>query len=233
MNILDQDRDDEQQGAKPPAEEEDLRPDAPEAEDDESEEEAVEWDGSEAELVLDDDAADYEEPQTGVKLSYTLREEEVFHALGKSGFSKTLGRRAVIEGVLLALLAVWFFVQYARSLEGANLFFGCVAVLALAAVALVPYLGRKKRAREICKNDRIAHVEMEIYPDGIQIGQGEGEWEIPFDGSCRRVKHRGLMLLFPAGTKHMVILPIRCIEPGILPEIQAMILAGTVSHEEE
>ena len=35
-------------------------------------EEGVEWDGSEAELVLDDDAADYEEPQTGIKLSYTL-----------------------------------------------------------------------------------------------------------------------------------------------------------------
>lgn len=232
MNILDQEHDEEQQGGKPPAEEEDMRPDAPESEEDESEE-AVEWDGSEAELVLDDDAADYEEPQTGVKLSYTLREEEVFHALGKSGFSKTLGRRAVAEGVVLALLAAWFFFQYAQSGEGAVLFFGCIAVLALAAVALVPYLSRKKRAKEICRNERIAHVEMEIYPDGIQIGRGEGEWEIPFDGSCRREKHRGLMLFFPAGKKHMLILPLRCIEPNVLPEIQAMILAGTTSHEEE
>ena len=224
-------QDDEQQEPQPPAEGEDLRPDAPEAE--ENEEEAVEWDGSEAELVLDDDAADYEEPQTGVKLSYTLREEEVFHALGRSGFSKTLGRRAVIEGAVLALLAVWFFVQYALAREGAYLFFGAVALLALAAVALVPFLGRKKRAREICKNERIAHVEMEIYPDGIQIGQGEGEWEIPFDGSCRRLKHRGLLLFFPAGVRHMVILPLRCIEPGVLPEIQAMILAGTTAQEED
>jgi len=34
-------------------------------------------------------------------------------------------------------------------------------------------------------------------------------------------------------TLHMVILPLRCIEPNVLPEIQAMILAGTTSHEEE
>ena len=108
MNILDQEHDEEQQGGKPPAEEEDIRPDAPESEEDESEE-AVEWDGSEAELVLDDDAADYEEPQTGVKLSYTLREEEVFHALGKSGFSKTLGRRAAAEGADRLVVRVSYF----------------------------------------------------------------------------------------------------------------------------
>ena len=41
------------------------------------------------------------------------------------------------------------------------------------------------------------------------------------------------MLFFPAGKKHMVILPLRCIEPNVLPEIQAMILSGTTSHEEE
>ena len=155
----------------------------------------MEWDGSEAELVLDDDAADYEEPQTGVKLSYTLREEEVFHALGKSGFSKTLGRRAAAEGVVLALLAAWFFFQYARSGEGAVLFFGCIAVLALAAVALVPYLSRKKRAKEICRNERIAHVEMEIYPDGIQIGRGEGAVSYThLDVYKRQVSH-GLLFL--------------------------------------
>ena len=226
MDELRQERE-EEQSPKPPSaaetEPEEKRDD---------DEEAVEWDGSEAELVLDDDAADYEEPQTGIKLSYKLREKEVFRALEKSGFSKTLGKRALVEGVVLVLLAVLFFVTYARIGGTMNLFFGGIAVLALAAVALLPYLGRKKRARDICRDERLSHIEMEIYPDSIQIGHGEGEWEIPLDGSCRRDEHHNLLLFFPAGKRHMVILPLRCIEPGVLPEVQAMIVAGTHRGDE-
>lgn len=227
---------DELRQPPPAADEDTARPEETEKLDDEAldddDGETVVWDGSEAELVLDDDAANYEEPQTGFKLSYTLREREVFRALEKSGFCRTMGRRAVVECAVLAVLAVWFFAAFAHSGEGMSLFFGIVAVLAFLAAALVPYLARRKRAREICADKRRSHVDMEIYSDGIQIGSGEGEWEIPFDGSCRREEHRNLVLLFPAGGKQMVILPLRCIEPAVLPEVQAMILAGTTHGRE-
>lgn len=218
----------EQEESQPPA----AAQTEPETEPDDEQEETIEWDGSEAELVLDDDAADYEEPQTGVKLSYVLREEEVFRALERSGFSKTMGRRALMECILFAALAVLFFVRFFTTYEGANLFFGVVAVLALAAAAFLPVLGRKRRARQICADERLSHIALEIYPDGIQIGSGDGEWEIPFDGTCRRVEHRGLLLFFPAGKRHMLILPLRCVEPGVLAEVQAMVVSGTFREDE-
>ncbi|HIU31341.1 MAG TPA: hypothetical protein IAB66_04175 [Candidatus Caccousia avistercoris] len=189
--------------------------------------EPIQWDGSEAELVVDDDAASYEELQTGIKLSYTLRKEEVFAALEKSGFSKTMGRRALVQCIVLALLAVWFFFYYSQAGGTLNLFFGVVALAALAAAALVPYFGRKHRARQICENPRLANIDMEIYADAVQIGSGDGEWEIPLDGSCLRVEYKNMILLFPAKKKHMVILPLRCVEPGVLPEVQAMLVSGT------
>lgn len=218
----------EQEEQQPPA----AAQTEPETEPEGEAEEAIEWDGSEAELVLDDDAAEYEEPQTGIKLSYVLREEEVFRALEKSGFSKTMGRRAILECVLFAALAVLFFARFFASHEGANLFFGIVAVLALLLAALLPVFGRKRRARLICADERLSNIELEIYPDGIQIGSGDGEWEIPFDGTCRRVEHRGLLLLFPAGKRHMLILPLRCVEPGVLAEVQAMVVSGTYREDE-
>ena len=63
--------------------------------------------------------------------------------------------------------------------------------------------------------------------DAVQIGSGDGEWEIPLDGSCLRVEYKNMILLFPAKKKHMVILPLRCVEPGVLPEVQAMLVSGT------
>ena len=35
------------------------------------------WDGSESELVADDDAEEYEIPETGIKISYSLTENEM------------------------------------------------------------------------------------------------------------------------------------------------------------
>ena len=169
---------DELRQPPPAADEDTARPEETEKLDEEAldddDGETVVWDGSEAELVLDDDAANYEEPQTGFKLSYTLREREVFRALEKSGFCRTMGRRAVVECAVLAVLAVWFFAAFAHSGEGMSLFFGIVAVLAFLAAALVPYLARRKRAREICADKRRSHVDMEIYSDGIQYRQRRG-----------------------------------------------------------
>ena len=44
----------------------------------EDEEEGRGWDGSEAELVEDDDAEEYEIPMAGIRVSYVLTEEEYF-----------------------------------------------------------------------------------------------------------------------------------------------------------
>ena len=36
-----------------------------------------EWDGSEAEIVVDDESEEYEEENTGIKIKYTLKPEEI------------------------------------------------------------------------------------------------------------------------------------------------------------
>ena len=196
----------------------------------EDEDEPVEWDGSEATLVADEEAAVYEEKQTGIKLSYTLRPDEVFHALKKSGMTKTSGLRAVVEILVLAVLAAVFFFQYFSGTGAPALFFGIVSVALAAVVAVVPYLGRRRKAIAICNNPKIASVQMEIFPDEIVMGKGEGKWEIPLDGSCFREEYKNMILLHTAD--RLVLLPLRAVEPAVRAEVQGMVLSGTEEIKE-
>ena len=71
-----------------------------------------EWDGSEAELVADDDAEEYEIPETGIKLSYSLTREEMFRCLYRSNMYKTKGNRAYAQTIVFVLASAAFFLTY-------------------------------------------------------------------------------------------------------------------------
>lgn len=181
------------------------------------------WDGSEAELVADDDAAVYEDPQTGIRFNYTLRHSEIYQCLKSTGYIKTTGTRAVLETVLLALAAgvfvwTWFAQQSADSLV-----FAVICLLLIAVVWIVPEWGLRRQARRLASGDEIA---MEIYPDSVVITRGEEETEFPLDGESTFIaQYDTIIVLFYKGK--MAILPLRSVEPGVLPEVQAMLLAGT------
>ena len=191
-------------------------------------EEQVQWDGSEAELVADDDAAEYEDQNTGIKLSYILTQDEIFSCLKESGICKTTGRRAVVESIILGALFLLFGCSYFMGHDKNALVFAAISLLLIPIIWLVPYFGIKKRARELADGKEI---EIEIYPDVIEIGNGEGYWEIPLDGTCECAQFSNLFVFYPSGNR-MLVLPLRCIEPAVIPEIHAMILAGTRLREE-
>ena len=74
----------------------------------EKNDENPEWDGSEAELVSDDDAEEYEIPETGIKLSYSLSSDEMYKCLYHSRLYKTKGARAIAQSIIFAVASVVF-----------------------------------------------------------------------------------------------------------------------------
>ena len=65
------------------------------------------WDGSESEFVEDDEATEYEEQQTGVKINYALSKDEIFKCIKHCGINKNvkiLGEVALIFFSLLSLV---------------------------------------------------------------------------------------------------------------------------------
>jgi len=204
-------------------------PEPPERQGDQTPEEEkesfIEWDGSEAKLVADE-AAEYEEQQTGIKLSYILRQQEILECLKRSGFCKTIGSRAVAESVILAIIAIAFMATYILQKDMNSLVFGVISLLLIAIIWVVPQLGMKRHAKELADGKE---VHMEIYPDSIVMGENEGRWEIPLDGTSECEQGSNLLLIYYQNC--MVTLPLRCVEPTVLTEVQAMIISGTQPKE--
>lgn len=199
---------------------------------DEQESENPEWDGSEAELVADDDAEEYEIPDTGVKLSYSLTRDEMYNCLRHSRMYKTRGARAVFSTVVFVLGAAAFFIAYftaKNEFSGYNLFFGIFCLCMTAVIWLVPFIHLKSLSRVMADGKT---VEVEIYPDHLDIGSGAGAWSIELDGSSEITEFDSIFMLYtPKGQTFAI--PARVIEPELYNEIKAILFSGTKPEEED
>jgi hypothetical protein len=182
-----------------------------------------------SDLVADEDAAVFEERHTGIKVRYVLEKDEILTCLKHSGFYKTTGLRAIIETIVLAIAFLIFFASFCVYTTVNNLVMSIVSLLLIAAIWLVPNIGMKKRSEELADGREIA---MQIYPDEIQIGEGTRAWSIELDGTSRLAEFDGVIAIFtPEG--RIAALPMRVIDPADLPDIQAMLVAGTRPKDED
>ena len=100
------------------------------------------------------------------------------------------------------------------------------AILCLILAAVIwpaSWYNVKKNAKRLTSGEE---VQMEIYPSLIEMGKEEQKWIIPLDGTvkCRKTNHLFVLQTDPT---HITILPVRCIEPSVLPDVEAIILSGT------
>mgnify|MGYP004510050179 CR=1 FL=1 len=181
------------------------------------------WDGSESEIVPDDDVLIYEEQQPGIKLEYSLKYEEVLSCLKLISGSKVKGRGIVIKTVIMALLGVVFLVLYTTSYNLANLILAAISISFAIAINVVPNIIMQNTAREIAPKE---HMYVEIYPDNLVIGKNGVEREIPLDGTSEFQEFENLFIVIPEKGE-MLAIPIRTIEPDVLADVQAILTAGT------
>ncbi len=195
---------------------------APEAENDEN----PEWDGSQSELIADEDAEEYEIPETGIKISYALTPDEMYKCLYNSNLYKTKGTRAVMQSVIFGFAAVAFFLTYFLTDSRYNAYhlgFGIFCLVMTAAVWLVPHWHTKSLAKMMADGKT---VEAEIYPTHIDIGKDDGAWSIELDGTSEIKEFDGIFMISTPKEHHFAI-PQRVIEPEVYNEIKAILLSGT------
>lgn len=194
-------------------------------------EENPEWDGSEAEFVEDDESPDYEIPETGIKLSYSLTQEEMYKCLYNSNIFKTKGARAVIQSIILAIAAVVFFVTYfatESSYNSYNLFFGIICFAMIAVIWIVPHLHLKSMAKMMADGKII---ELEIYPTRLDIGRDDGAWTIELDGTSEISEFDNIFMIYTQKGQSFAI-PKRVIEPELYNDVKAILLSGTTPKDE-
>lgn len=186
----------------------------------EEETDSVEWDGSEAELVADEDAAEYEEQNTGIQLKYTLKQDEIFRVLMKTQYTQRRILLSVVAALLGILVAAVSFIRVSEG-QGGYTVLGVVCLALILIAVPSPIVHMRSSAKTAADGKEI---RMTVYPDHIEMGT-QNTWEIQLDGTVERSVLPDLIVLYIGS--NMVILPLRCIEPAVLPEVQAMIFAGT------
>ena len=189
----------------------------------------VEWDGSEAELILEDDMEEYEEKNTGAKIRYILSEEEIIeifkHTKGYQKNKELQKKHIIIQGGLfIVLLVLWLFMK--------NNYYALLMLMPLFCIGVIlwaPIFSMKRLARDFYSGEEI---NLEIYPDKIQLSVKGKEREVPLDSTLKYEEIAGMIVLYPKEGDTLLI-PIRAIEPEFLPDIQAMIFAGAEPKREE
>lgn len=187
------------------------------------------WDGTESEFVEDDDAEEYEERYSGIKLSYSLKREEIASCLKHVGFYKSSGIRQIVELCLLTVLAVMFFVMYSVTAAKVNLVLSVVSVVLMVVIWLIPVFSLSMNAEKMTTGKQL---EVAIYPDNIEVQSGQSKWEIPMDGSSMFEEYNKMLLIYMPQEK-IFIIPLRAVEPDFLADVQAMIVAGTTPKTDD
>lgn len=184
------------------------------------------FDGPHA-AIVSDDAEEFEEQQTGVQLSYTLKEEEIYEFLN-SAEAREKGKKKYFLDILCIVLLFVLYITDCLYSKRFDLPMFCL--VAAVSVFLSYYLRRlrpRMKSREQAGMLAGEAVQMTVYPDYILLG----EQEIPLDGTWERVVTESMIALFPLkkdeDAEKSILLPLRCMEPSILPEVQAMLFAGT------
>lgn len=181
------------------------------------------WDGSESEFVEDDDAAVFEEKYTGIKLNYELKISEIYTCLKNFSDYKRNTKKVVVETILLSIVCVGFLLSgiFRNSVNG--YIFSGISLLLIAIVWIIPYLIIRNHAKELAKS---GEIYAEIYPDEIVLGYNGLEKNIKLNENCKFAIIDNLYVIIPP-RENMIIIPIRSIEPDFLPDVEAMIMAGT------
>jgi len=182
--------------------------------------------------LVSDPGETFEEPQTGIELSYVLKQEEIYECLKRSSYLHMNKKTSILVMIALAALTIGFIAVGISTYRSLFYFYAASCATLIVLLFVFPYQSNKMKSRALADGHTI---RMSIYPDHIQVGRGVKRWDIPMDGSAEYTQIEDSLVLYvseqddPKGKlgQKMVIIPTRCIKPRNLPEVQAMIIAGT------
>lgn len=180
------------------------------------------WDGSEAEIVVDDDAEDYEEETTGIKIKYKLKPDEIkrfiSHSVRYEKNKKAQKKHTVLHIAVVVLMI-------AMGIVTGSILYAWLALFSVAALTLlwiVPFFSIKRLVKDISNEEE---TEVEIFPDKIEVKGKNQTREIPLDGSCESEELDDMIMLFSNNGMNLIV-PLRAVEPEFQADVQAMIFSG-------
>ena len=142
------------------------------------------------------------------EFSYVLTDRETLDGLQLTGaYKKSMGKRAIVETVLLAVMFLFFSGNFIVKRQISDLLFAGLCVLLVGLLHFLPRMQIRKQAAQGEKN-----LSLRVYPERIYVYIKEKTVQIPLhaDTKLQVSKDKELMTLEPEnGT--LLILPKRAI----------------------
>lgn len=190
------------------------------------------WDGTEAEIIEDSQSSEFESDNIGIKLSYTLTQNEIFDAVYYGNLfrvnSKKKDRIYIITFLVLLCGFLGFYI-YNRNIT--NIFMAVFCVISILGILIIPKLYVKSFAKNMANNND-KELKVSIFSDRLDIGSDEGKWHIDFNDDCQVQEINNLFVI--TSKEKSCIIPHRAIEPDLLAEVSAIMLSvGMKNNEDE
>ncbi|MDR1628148.1 MAG: hypothetical protein LBR79_05185 [Oscillospiraceae bacterium] len=183
----------------------------------------TDWDGSESELIFDEDTETYEDNMTGIKLSYKLGKEDIYEFIKNSAPYEKKKTEKNKHTALQAVMFIMLIVLAVITRNNLYTFVSLIPFLTGVSLWIIPHLSMKNLVNSIYDGREYA---VEIFPNKIEVLHAGLTKEFPLDesGKCEIITDK--LILVYSKAKEPLIIPIRAIKPDCLPDIQAMIVAG-------
>lgn len=187
------------------------------------------WEGEEAEIVADQEAEDYEDELTGIKIKYTLNSDELHDLVRHSErFKKNFKLQK--KYALAQVIALGIVVAFALVTKNIHYFWiAILPVVALGLLWVVPLFGIKRMVATLSNSEE---TTLEIFPDKIDVTENGVHRELLLDGSYDSEEHDDMLVIYKNGVIKL-LLPMRAVEPEFRAEVQAIILSGVKSGDNE
>lgn len=187
------------------------------------------WEGEEAEIVADEEAEEYEDESTGIKIKYTLNSDEL-HDLVRHSESFKNNLKLQKKHALVQVIALGIIIAFALVMKNTYYFWIAIfPVIALGLLWAIPFFGVKRMVATLSNSEE---TTLEIFPDKIDVTENGVHRELLLDGSYDSEEHDDMLVIYKNGVIKL-LLPMRAVEPEFRAEVQAIILSGVKSGDNE
>lgn len=187
------------------------------------------WEGEEAEIVADQEAEDYEDESTGIKIKYTLNSDEL-HDLVRHGESFRNNLKTQKKHALVQVIALGIIIAFALVMKNIYCFWIAIfPIIALGLLWAIPFFGVKRMVAALSNSKE---TTLEIFPDKIDVIENGVHRELLLDGSYDSEEYDDMLVIYKNGVIKL-LLPMRAVEPEFRAEVQAIILSGVKSGDNE
>ncbi len=177
----------------------------------------------EVEIIADDRAEEYKEEVTGMKVKYSLTENEVRDYVR---FSKKHDKYQKVQKRYVFLHLVLLVILLSVSVITGSVYYslaGLFPVTAIIFMYLVPYMNNNITVNKMLREKEFT---VDIFPDRLEVQTKSGIREIFLNNVCESTEYNNMVIIFsPEG--HGIIIPLRAIEPELRADVQAIIAAGS------